>query len=147
VEVVLVKTLALANGDIVVAPGGYATLTAAPKIRQDLALALGEPLGNDRFHPEWGSVLPTYIGQPIDDETDMLVRAEVARVIEQYMSIQQRDISRDAQNGASSRYSTQDVVAGVQDIVVNVRYDTIQITVALLTQAGVRLNIKRTVNI
>jgi hypothetical protein len=142
-----VKTLALANGDLVVGPGGYATVTSAVKIRQDLALAIGEPLGNDRFHTEWGSVLPTYIGQPIDDETDMLVRAEVARVIDQYQSIQQRDIARDARNGASPRYASSDVLAGVQDIVVNVRYDTIQVTASVVTQAGVRLNIKRTVNI
>jgi phage baseplate assembly protein W len=142
-----VKTLALSNGDLVVGPDGHGTLTGVPKIRQDLALAIGEPLGNDRFHPEWGSVLPTYIGQPMDSETDMLVRAEVARVIEQYIAIQQRDISRDAQNGASARYSTSDVLAAIQEIVVNVRYDTIQVTAILITQAGVRLTMKRTVNI
>jgi phage baseplate assembly protein W len=141
------KTLALANGDLVVAPGGYATVTTAAKIRQDLALALGEPLGNDRFHTEWGSVLPTYIGQPMDAETESLVRAEVARVIEQQISIQQRDIARDSNSGAIARYATADVIAGIENIVVTVRYDVIRLIVSLVTQAGVRINISRTVNI
>ena len=141
------KTLALANGDLVVAPGGYTTLTTAAKIRQDMALGLGEPLGNDRFHPEWGSVLPTYIGQPVNEETEMLVQAEVARIIEQYMAVQQRGISQDSIAGRMSRYDAADVVAGVQQLTVDLRYDTLRVTVALVTQAGVRINIKRTVNI
>jgi len=142
-----VKTLALANGDLVVGPNGHATITTAPKIRQDLALALGEPLGNDRFHTEWGSVLPTYIGQPMDDETDVAVRAEVARIIEQQMAIQQRDISNDSIQGVSARYATADVIAGIQDIQVTVNYDTLRLVVSLVTQAGLRININRTVNI
>jgi phage baseplate assembly protein W len=142
-----VKTLALANGDLVVGPNGHATITAAAKIRQDLALALIEPLGNDRFHTEWGSVLPTYIGQPVNDETDVLVRAEVARIIEQQIAIQQRDISSDSYQGATARYATADVIAGIQDIRVTLDYDTIRLVVTLVTQAGVRININRTVNI
>jgi phage baseplate assembly protein W len=141
------KTLALANGDLIVGPGGYATVTTAAKIRQDLALGLGEPLGNDRFHTEWGSVLPTYIGQPMNDETESLVKAEVARIVEQQMAIQQRDISRDARDGVSSRYATADVIAGIQSLSAVVRYDSIQVTVGLVTQAGIRINIKKTVNI
>jgi len=141
------KTLALANGDLVVAPGGHATVTAAAKIRQDMALALGEPLGNDRFHTEWGSVLPTYIGQPVDEQTKLNVQAEVARIIEQQMAIQQRDISQDTMQGRASRYSSSDVIVGIQNLVVDIRYDTVKVTVSLVTQAGVRINIKRTVNI
>jgi phage baseplate assembly protein W len=142
-----VKTLALSNGDLIVGPGGYATATTAAKIRQDLALALGEPLGNDRFHTEWGSVLPTYIGQPMNEETESLIKAEVARIIEQQMAIQQRDISNDAREGVPSRYATADVIAGIQSLTALIRYDSIQITVGLLTQAGVRINIKKTVSI
>jgi phage baseplate assembly protein W len=141
------KTLALANGDLVVAPGGHTTLTAAAKIRQDMALALGEPLGNDRFHPEWGSVLPTYIGQPMDAETEMQVQSEVARIVEQQMAVQQRDIAQDSLKGRASRYDAADIIVGIEKLTVSVRYDTILVTVALVTQAGVRINIKRTVNI
>jgi hypothetical protein len=142
-----VKTLALVNGDLVVGPSGHATITGHAKIRQDMALALGEPLKNDRFHPDWGSVLPTYIGQPIDDETDMLVRAEVARVIDQYMSVQQREIGRDSRAGAVSRFDTGDVISQVLAISARVNYDSILVTVSLVTLSGTRVNIKRTVNI
>lgn len=141
------KGLALANGDLVVSPDGYTTVTLAAKIRQDMALALGEPLGNDRFHIDWGSVLPTYIGQTMDEETTMLVKAEVARIIEQQMAIQQRDIAADVLAGRASRYSTGDVIVGIADLKAIIRYDTIQVRVSLVTQAGVRININRTVNI
>jgi len=141
------KTLALANGDLVVGANGHTTTTGHAKIRQDLALALGEPLGNDRFHLEWGSVLPTYIGQPMDEETNMLVKAEVARIIDQQMAIQQREITRDANGGIPSRHNTADVIAQVLGITAEVLYDRIKVTVGLVTMAGVRVNISRTVNI
>jgi phage baseplate assembly protein W len=142
-----VKTLTLANGDLVVGPNGHATTTGHAKIRQDLALALGEPLKNDRFHTEWGSVLPTYIGQPMDSETLMLVKAEVARIIDQQMAIQQREIVKDTSQGALARHSTADVIAQVLGIEAELYLDRIKVTVGLVTMAGVRVNITRTVNI
>jgi hypothetical protein len=39
------------------------------------------------------------------------------------------------------------VIAGIQSLTALIRYDSIQITVGLLTQAGVRINIKKTVSI
>jgi phage baseplate assembly protein W len=51
-------------------------------------LALAEPYGDDRFHPQWGSVLPNYVGTPIGADTEMLVRSEVARVIQAYIGVQ-----------------------------------------------------------
>lgn len=126
---------------------GHATISGAPKIRQDLALALQEPIGNDRFHLDWGSVLPEYIGMPITDETDVLVKAEVGRVLQQYMAVQQRDILQDSTDGQKTRYATSDVVQQVVEIQASVHFDTVDISVSLLTAAGKRVTVKRTVNL
>lgn len=141
------KTLALRGGDLVVGPAGYQTITGTPKIRQDLALAMGEPYGNDRFHPTWGSVLPNYVGTPITQDTPMLVRAEVARVIAAYIGIQQDEVVSDALGGVRSRYTTDDVVAQVTDITATVNADTIRVSVSLVTRSNQQVTLNRTVSI
>lgn len=139
------KTLALASGDLVVGSAGHQTLSGARRIRQDMALALGEGYGADRFHPELGSVLGDYIGQPIDDETDMLVRAEIARVTAQYVAVQDREVLRDHLAQRRSRFDASDVVTGITDIRATVNFDRVQVTANLITQSGEQVPVSRTV--
>lgn len=139
------KTLALANGDLVIGSHGHQTISGAPKIRQDLALALGEPLGNDRFHRLWGSTLPAYIGQPISDTTQAEIQAEAQRVINQYISVHDEYIVADQQVGGRSRFGTADVVSEVTAISVNQDFDTIRVGVSLRTLAGTTITVNRTV--
>lgn len=139
------KTLALAGGDLVVGATGHQTISGKAKIRQELALFLGEDYGTDRFHPEMGSVLIEYIGQPIDEETDMLVRAEVGRVIQQYISIQDREVLRDHLAQRMSRFDASDVVVGITGISAEIDFDSIRVSVALRTQAGDSVTVVRTV--
>lgn len=139
------KTLALSNGDLVVGHVGHEVLTGSSKIRQDLALALGERLGNDRFHPSWGSVLPMWIGQPIDESTPLEVRSEVARVINHYIATRDEYILEDKRLGSKSRFDTSDIVRSVTGIKVRVDLDNIRVSVSLLTVAGTKITINRTV--
>lgn len=139
------KTLALANGDLVVDGTGHKTVSGSPMIRQELALQLGEPYGTDRFHPEMGSVLVEYIGEPIDDETEMLVRAEVGRVVQQYIGIQQREVLRDHLAVRASRFDASDVVTGVTSITATVDFDYVRLSVTLATQAGETIQVNRTI--
>lgn len=141
------KTLQLRNGDFVLGQGGYSTVTGTAKIRQDLALALGEPLGDDRFHTDWGSVLPSYVGQPITSETQMLVQAECARVIQQYIDAQRTGILNDVLNGNRTRYTTDDVVVQVTGIDANADLDSLRVKLSLLTQASQNVTITRTVSL
>jgi phage baseplate assembly protein W len=141
------KTLALRGGDLVVGPAGHQTITGTPKIRQDLALALGEPYGNDRFHPTWGSVLPNYVGTPLTPDLEMMVRAEVARVIAQYIAIQQDEVVADSLGGVRSRYTTDDVISQVTAITATVNADTIRVAVSLTTRSQQQVTLTRTVSI
>jgi hypothetical protein len=141
------KSLALVNGDLSVGPQGYKTVTGASRIRQDLALALGEILKSDRFHPEWGSVLVNFIGQPIDTSLEFQIKAEVARVLKEYIAIQNKNIIRTGLNRSRQVVDTGDIVKSVQDITVKVSYDTIYVMASLLTYSGTNIAISRTVTL
>ncbi|MFE6000313.1 hypothetical protein ACFQ6C_26190 [Streptomyces sp. NPDC056454] len=141
------KTLALVGGDLALAEGGYRLLTGAPRIRQDLALALAEPYGHDSYHPEYGSVLSQYVGEPLTAELELLVRSEVVRVLQQYVAAQQASIAADALSGSRSRYSHQDVVKRIQSITTDVAYDVVRVTVSLTTESGAAIKILRTVSL
>lgn len=140
------KTLALQSGDLVVGPNGHKTITGSAKIRQDLALALGEPYGNDRFHPDWGSVLPNYIGRPIGPDTEMLVRSEAARVVQVYIDVQTAEIVNDTLAARRSRFTTADVVARLDNINTQISFDSIRIKLSLVTQSQEALSVSRTVS-
>lgn len=138
------RTLALQGGDLVVGQGGHKTITGTAKIRQDLALAMGEPYGTDRFHPTWGSVLPDYIGHPIQADTEMNVRSEAARVIQNYILIQTTEILQDVLNARRTRYDTADVVQQVDDIDATVYIDQVRLRVEMTTLSGQDLTVNRT---
>lgn len=139
------KTLALQGGDLVVGSQGHATISGNKKIRQDLALALGERYGNDRFHLTWGSTLPNYVGRPVTADSDLIVRSEVARVVQSYIDGQQAQIATDALSGTRSKYTTSDVVAQLNNIVTSIDLDTIHVKISLSTQAQESLTLTRTV--
>ncbi|PPS89489.1 hypothetical protein [Streptomyces sp. MH60] len=139
------KTLALVGGDLALGEGGYRTVTGAPRIRQDLGLALAEPFGHDPYHPEFGSVLASHIGEPLTAELELLVRSEIVRVIQQYVDAQQAQIAADALSRSRSRFSYQDVVKEVTSINTELQYDTLKVTIALKTQSGATVKVLRTV--
>lgn len=141
------KTLLLSQGDLVIGPSGHATISGSGKVRQDLALALGEELGFDRFHREWGSVVTRFVGAPITPETELAVYSETARVLSQYIQAQKAGLTRDALSGNMSRYTTSDVVQQVISIDAKVGFDTIFISTVLQVASGETVTINRTVGL
>lgn len=141
------KTLLLAQGDLVIGPAGHATVTGSSKVRQDLALALGEEYGHDRFHREWGSVVTRFLGSPITPETEMAVYSEVSRVLAGYIGAQRASLQRDALTTGGTRFTTADVVQQVRSITAKINIDTIEIIVSLLTASGENIALKRTVGL
>jgi phage baseplate assembly protein W len=142
-----VKTLLLSGGDLVVGPGGHATVSGSSKVRQDLALALGEDYGHDRYHPEWGSVITRFLGAPITPETEMAVYSEVARVLGTYVALQKAALVRDSLQDQVSRFSLGDVVQEVTDITAKIGIDTIFISVTIRTSSGESVTLNRTVGL
>jgi hypothetical protein len=127
------KTFAIANGDLVIGQGGYATVTGLPKVRQDLSIAMREPLGCDRFHPGWGSALLSYIGRPLSMEISALVEAEVFRLVRNYMAIKANEMQREYLRGSKSNYSSDEIVTNIQDVKVTWSMDRLYVQVSLIT--------------
>lgn len=142
------QTLALVNGDLVIGgAGGYATLSGVERIRQDLTLALWEEYGTDRFHPRFGSIIKQYLGSPITPELQQLVKAEVNRVIQNYIAIQQAEVVRGTQYDVTGRYDTSDVVRSLDQIDVRTTLDAIYVMAALTTLARERVTVSRQVSL
>jgi phage baseplate assembly protein W len=127
------KTLEIRDRDLVLVGGAYALLDGSPKVVQDLRCALAEPLGNDRFHPGWGSRLEEFVGLPLDDVAAFDVQQEAQRVSANYAAIQQDKIQRDALSGVRSRYRTGDVLVAVDGVRVAWHHDQVRLTVQLRT--------------
>lgn len=139
------KSLQIRNGDLVVGTAGHQVVEGTAKIRQDLALALGEPYGDDRFHPGWGSMLPRYVGEPATDEVRALVVSEAARVLQAYVDGQAADVLQDSLAATRSRYATADVVRQVNAVEAEVGIENLHLKVSLTTQAGQNVVVTRTV--
>ena len=140
------KTLALVNGDLAIGTnGGYLTYSGAQRIKQDLTLGLTEEYGTDRFHPTYGSIVQSYLGQVLSAELMQLVRAEVNRVLQNYLIIQQNEVLRDSLVDVANRYDTSDVVQSVDNVAARAVLDTIYLSATLTTLSRETVTISRQV--
>lgn len=141
------KTLALVNGDLAIGTNGaYLLYSGVSRIKQDLTLALTEEYGTDRFHPTYGSIVQSYLGQVLSAELMQLVRAEVNRVLQNYLIIQQNEVLRDSLVDVANRYDTSDVVQAVDAVQARAVLDTIYLSATLTTLSRETVTISRQVS-
>lgn len=140
-----IKTLALFHGDLMLARGGYYLFEGVDRIRQDLTLGLMEEYGTDRFHPGYGSVVMRFIGNPLTPQLEGLVRAEVNRVLQNYIAIQRAEVLRDSVVDVSGRFKTSDVVRSILSLATSINLDRIDIQVKLETLARTTVTIRKQV--
>lgn len=132
--------LKLANGDIVLrGDGDVSKITGAERIQQELACWILEPLGTDRYYKKFGSVLGDYIGEPSFDDVLLDIRAEVSRVVGNYITYQNQQIEAikemSVQN-ALDAWNDDEVVDSVVGIDVSAVADTVRVEVKLHTVKG-----------
>lgn len=141
-----IQDLQLSSGDLVPSGRGFATVTGVPYLRQRIAMALQVPYGSDPYNPQWGSVLPNYIGQPQLTNTSSQVSAEVARVMQQLIAAQQAITRQTAMNGQITPYTADDVISSVDSIGTQQSSsdpENVQVTMAITTLSGAQLIIAR----
>lgn len=139
------KTLAVVDGDLTISSGSYLLFSGGDKIRQDLTMALQEHYGFDRYHPGWGSVIDSFIGEALTSDIEQRVLNEVARVLRNYITAQADQINSDTLAGVRSSLDTSDVVAAVQDIKVASNGDTLTVQASLITMSRETITVTRTV--
>lgn len=130
------KTLQLNHGDLVVSKRDYATISGTSKIRQDLRGALLEPMGNDRFHTGWGSLLDQAISSVVDENTRLDIESEINRIISNYAAVQSDRIDADISGAADSRYTTDEILSRIEGINVDLSMDSVKVKITLRTASG-----------
>jgi hypothetical protein len=131
------KTFALKSGDLVVAGGGYGMITGVARVQQQVSLCLREAYGVDRFHPRWGSILPDWIGRTIDASNIQIeLRAELVRVVKNFISAQESFISQRAINGQRPVIPPSEVLVDITDIKIVQNQDVIMVKATLRTAGG-----------
>ena len=144
---VKIKTIALVNGDLAIGTNGaYLLYSGVARIKQDLTLALTEEYGTDRFHPTYGSIVRSYLGQVLSPELMQLVRAEVNRVLQNYLIIQQNEVLRDSLVDVANRFDTSDVVQSVDNVTARAVLDTIYLSATLTTLSRETVTISKQVS-
>lgn len=130
------KTLLVQDGDLVVGGSGHAVVSGMPMVRQELGLAIREPYGSDRYHPSWGSLLGSYVGEPIGITTEALIRAEISRIVSNYVMTQHAIMQEDMIGGRRPRFSAGEAIDRIGSIEVVQRFDRFHIKVVLIPLSG-----------
>ena len=130
------RGLLIENGDLVIGQGGFVLTEGPTKVRQDLSHAAAEELGLDRFHPRWGSLLSRYVGMPEGDEVRALVKSEMNRIVQNYISVQNFNLREDQRLGRPNRYNASELVSEVASIDVRQEYDRFFVRVTVTTFGG-----------
>lgn len=138
------KTWKIVDGDLQIGARGFSTVDGDAKVQQDLYCATSEPYGSDPYHPGWGCLLGNYIGTAINTPTEGLVESEIARVVNNYMLVQQDIMTTLAAAGLANQYTDADIVASVDSIEVTqstTNPSALNVVVSLTTQAGATVSV------
>ena len=83
------KTLTVQSGDLQLDNSGRLTFqTGSNKLIQDLTLWLEEPIGTGYTTPNFGSILPSLIGQSFTPYLSARIQAETLRIFSLYQKNQ-----------------------------------------------------------
>lgn len=138
--------LKLVDGDLAVAADGSVNkITGADRIRQELTCWLLEPIGTDVMYGNFGSHLGEYIGTAITNESMVNVRAEVVRVVNNYIAYQKKQYQQATRLSTSSlinSWSGADLIASVDRISVDAVADSIKVMIKLTTMAGMEISVE-----
>ena len=133
-------SLALHNGDLSLGGSRLDTVTGKAKLLQDLDTWFRESFQVDRFHPGYGSTLPSYIGGMADDMTVFLIRAEAVRVLNNYQQRQLEEISKNPQ-----LFSDGEIVREITSVSARQTIDSVVLEISLKTLNGQLVNLERNV--
>jgi hypothetical protein len=141
------KTFEIRGGDLVLGAGGFASITGAVKVKQDMAVAVREPFGVDRFHPLWGTVMEQFVGSTDTELVEGQIRSEVYRLVRNYVGTQSEQIRADTLAGRKPRYGTDELVSDIKALDIRQEFDRLYLRVTLSTNSGDQVTLTSTMGI
>lgn len=121
-------SLAIEDGDLQLKGSSVGIVFGVDKLYQDLSIWLRERFRSDRFHLTYGSILDSYIGTVIDDNTVAEVRSEVMRVLQNYQTLQAKVVRM-----TPDRLSMDEILLSVDNIDVRLQYDAVLVNIVFRT--------------
>lgn len=132
--------LKIVDGDISLnGDGSVKTVSGADRIIQELSCWLLEPIGTDRMYSAFGSILNDSIGGTVSSTTKTDVKAEVTRVVNNYVTYQRKQY-QEYVNGVNGNivnvWGAGDLIKSVVSIDVSAVADTVRVVVRLKLSDG-----------
>lgn len=124
-------SLMLSGGDLSTASSMLQTVSGTEKLEQDIRAWLTEAYQIDRFHPRYGSLMTSYIGQPMNVDSVFAIQVEVARVLSNLQSYQKQMYQQDP-----TLYSPDELLDYVDDISTVFDQDRLRIGITFRTATG-----------
>lgn len=124
-------SLMLSGGDLSSASSMLQTVSGTEKLKQDIHAWLTEAYQIDRFHPKYGSLMTSYIGQPMNVDSVFAIQVEVARVLSNLQSYQKQMYQQDP-----TLYSPDELLDYVDDISTVFDQDRLRIGITFRTATG-----------
>lgn len=124
-------SLMLSGGDLSTASSMLQTVSGTEKLKQDIHAWLAEAYQIDRFHPKYGSLMTSYIGQPMNVDSVFAIQVEVARVLSNLQSYQKQMYQQDP-----TLYSPDELLDYVDDISTVFDQDRLRIGITFRTATG-----------
>lgn len=117
-------SLKVTNGDLARSGSQLDIVYGTEKLQQDLLLWLIIRLGSNQMHPNFGSILESYIGSLINSNTQADVYNEIMRVLANYQAVQMASFNANPQI-----FSLSELLVSVDSVNVSVSYDTVYSTI------------------
>lgn len=128
-------SLALSNGDLAVSGSRVDLARGRNKLIQDLDTWLRERYRVDRFNPNYGSTLQSYIGSVMSELSNFEIKSEVLRVLDNYQNNQIQRFNADP-----GLFTADELISEVVDVQIKAEMESIVITVSLRTVSGNTVN-------
>lgn len=119
------------TGDLVIKGDNLDTVSGGSMLVQELRNWMLEPLGSNEVEPLFGSNLADYIGHIQQDPSE-----EVYRILNNFVSYWTNKVETDTLNGEGYKYSPDDILTGVDSVVIGQVSDAWTINVTFHTQSG-----------
>lgn len=140
-------SLKISNGDLAIGKNNsLAIVTGTRKVVQDLLCWIKHPIGADPLNPDLGSFIENgeggasflVAGEQVSLPEDFqdLVVSEVRRLINRYMSIQQKRANQEIAQFSRLVTINEDELILRYEISSKVNYDTMYLTINLITAYG-----------
>lgn len=139
------RTWKISESDVSVRGDGWLNeLKGYERVAQEMSCWLLEPVGTDPLYPNFGSRLSEMVGSAIGSGTTEDVRAEVMRVLENYMSYTRARIEESRTLDATTfveMWGNGEVLSSIDSVRVDSVADTVRVTVSFSMSDGTQASV------